>query len=93
MNEPLSVSKDVLFFAFRYALTRSTYASLTIAANIKDNLPLMDDAEIRAYVREIEELETEGFGRFAMEMDRVAWLTLRNVLTVELNQRETLRGR
>lgn len=84
MKDPLTVDEDILFYAFRYALGRKSHASSTVAHNIAQNLSKMKDADIKAYVREIEECQDYG-----MEIDKQQWLILRNKLVEELNMRDT----
>lgn len=68
MDKKLQVDRDILFFAFRYALGRSSYAPASITENIKHNIDNLSDGDLRAYIREIEEC-----GNLGHDMDIRHW--------------------
>ena len=82
MDKKLNVDREVLFFAFRYALGRMSYAPSTIMENIKHNIKEISTGDIRAYVKEIEECEHYG-----MKMDERHWLDFKTYLEAELEKR------
>lgn len=82
MDKKLKVDRDVLFFAFRYALGRKSFAPSTVTANIKANINEISTGDIRAYIKEIEECVN-----FGMEMDKQHWLNFKSELESEINKR------
>lgn len=81
--KPLEVDPDILFFSFRYALGRSSYAPSSVADTIKYNIKQLTTSDIKAYIREIQECEHYGH-----EIDRALWLELESFLAYELKNRE-----
>lgn len=63
--------RDVLIYAFRYALGRATYAPQTVVAVLKRAWPDLSDADRRLYQREIRDaLEAGNAGH---RCDQAAW--------------------
>lgn len=85
MNKYFKVDRDTLFYAFRYALGRQTFAPSTVVENIKHNIDNITEQDIQAYIKEIKEQELSGYG---MECDRSTWKGLSNYLKEELKKRE-----
>ncbi len=82
MDKNLSVDREVLFFAFRYALGRMSYAPSTVMDNIQTNIKKISDGDIKQYIKEINECEHYG-----MEMDERHWLEFKQFLEKELENR------
>lgn len=82
MTQKLTVDPDILFFAFRYALPRMTYAPNVVMASIKKNIDKLDTAELERYIKEIDE-----FRNFGMEMDEVYWQSFKAYLEGEIAKR------
>lgn len=78
------VDRNVLFFSFRYALGRMTYAPSTVIDNIKFNLDKIPNSEIEMYIREIEEFENYG-----MDCDVKTWTNFLKFLKRELEKRQS----
>lgn len=78
------VSNDMLFFAFRYALGRSTYAPSTVQENIKQNLSNISTSELESYVKEIEEANFLG-----QQVDVKGWLDFKDFLQNEASSRSS----
>lgn len=82
----LQVDREILFYAFRYALGRSSIAPSNVADTVKKNIDELNTGTIRAFIKEIQECDDhDGFG---MEMDRWLWWDLRSFLREELDKRE-----
>jgi hypothetical protein len=82
LDRSLKVERSILFFAFRYALGRSSYAPNTVVDNIKANIKGISVGDIKAYIKEINECENYG-----MDMDKRHWMNFRDYLINELKQR------
>lgn len=83
MGKAIQVDREILFFAFRYALGRKSYAPLVIENNIKANIENIDINEIKAFIREIAECEDYG-----MDMDKQHWTSFKAYLENVLVERE-----
>lgn len=83
MSKKINVSNDILFFAFRYALGRKTYASSEVIENIKNNISEIDTNDIKSYIKEI--LECTNYG---MAFDKDRWIEFKDYLQKELKERE-----
>lgn len=71
---PIEDQRDVLIYAFRYTLGRSTYAPHTIISILKTNWDLLSDGDKKLYQREIKEaIDNDMAGQ---EMDRKAWASV-----------------
>lgn len=82
-QKPLEVEESVLVFAFRYAITRSSYAPVVIANAISDNFNRLSVETILSIIKEIEE-----YSRFGSELDRRYWLEFRLKLREMLKVRK-----
>lgn len=86
MDKKFKVDRNILFFAFRYALGRMTYAPSTVIDNIKANIKNIRTNDIEVYIKEINECNNYG-----MEIDKKCWLNLKNYLEDELNKRKYIK--
>lgn len=84
-REPLTVDRDILFFAFRYSLGRMTYAPYTVVSAIKENINNICSGDIKMYIKEIRECEHYG-----MDFDKEHWLNFANYLEKVLKDREEI---
>lgn len=82
MDKKYKVDREVLFYAFRYALGRMSYAPITVMDNIKANIKDLSTGDISAYIKEI-----DGCEHFGMQMDEISWLEFKDYLVKELNTR------
>lgn len=82
MDNKFKVDREILIFAFRYALGRMTYAPYTVMDNIKTNIKDISTEDIELYLKEINECNNYG-----MEMDSQCWLNFKDYLQNILNQR------
>lgn len=74
----MNLSSDILFYAFRYALGRMTYAVSDVANEIIRNAKEIPRADRCNMINEITEaLDSDGAG---MELDRQNWEKVRKVL-------------
>ena len=64
-------SRDVLIYAFRYALGRSSYSTSTVSELIIANWDVLPEGDKSLYKREIQEAIDES--RYGMNMDKVNW--------------------
>ena len=77
-RDTFCVSEDILFYAFRYALGRMTYAVADVAGEIRAHNPTLSNKTRALIIKEIKEAEADdGLG---MDMDRKEWLKTLNVL-------------
>lgn len=81
-DKTFNVDRNILFFAFRYALGRMSYAPSTVTDNIKANITNVSTTDILAYIKEIKE-----FTNYGMEMDKIHWLNFVDYLENELKKR------
>ncbi|GAB6556212.1 hypothetical protein bcgnr5378_28460 [Bacillus cereus] len=82
MNKALTVDRDVMFFAFRYALGRKSMAPCIVTENIKANIKEISTGDIHAYIREIDECRNLG-----AYMDEGHWMEFKNYLEKELEKK------
>jgi hypothetical protein len=67
----MKVNVDILFYAFRYALGRKTYAVSTVADCIKKNWDEIDENTKSVIIKEIKmAIENENAG---MDCDKKKW--------------------
>ena len=83
MDKKCMVDREMMIFAFRYALGRMTYAPSTVVDNIKANIDKISTGDIQLYIKEIKE-----FKQYGMEMDKKHWLNFVDYLQKELFKRE-----
>ena len=77
--------RDMLIYATRYVLGRSTYAVSTMAVIIKDNAQNISKSDLELFIREIN--EAIDMNMCGMEMDCRTWKHLAEWLQVELDKR------
>lgn len=82
-KEKLIVDREIMFFAFRYALGRMTYAPNSVISSIKDNIINISTTDIKQYIKEIHECENYG-----MSFDETTWTNFAKYLENELKNRE-----
>ncbi|GAB6429125.1 hypothetical protein bcgnr5372_40940 [Bacillus luti] len=82
MNKTLIVDREVMFFAFRYALGRQSMAPTIVTENIKANIKEISIGDIHAYIREIDECSDLGMG-----MDKDHWMEFKKYLEAELQKK------
>lgn len=77
------VDREILIFAFRYALGRESFAPSIVTDNIKANIDNINTNDIKLYIKEINECNNYG-----MEMDKQHWLKFKNYLENILYKRK-----
>lgn len=82
MDRKIITDRNILLFAFRYALGRMSYAPGMVMNAIKDNIENISSNDIRQYIAEIEECSECG-----MTFDKTAWLNFGEYLNSELRLR------
>lgn len=82
MNNNLKIDRDILIYAFRYSLGRSSYAPSIVTDNIKANINNISTNDIELFIKEINECSSYG-----MKMDEQHWLDFKDYLQDILNQR------
>ena len=83
MEQKLAVTNDIMFFAFRYALGRSSDAPVLVIDTIKENISSIAEFDLREYIREIYESRNSG-----MITNEATWLDFVDYLQEELRSRE-----
>ena len=83
MEQKLAVTNDILFFAFRYALSSSSDVPVLVIDTIKENINSIKDFDLRKYIREIYECRNSG-----IITDEATWLDFADYLQDELRSRE-----
>jgi hypothetical protein len=78
----IDVGKEILIFAFRYALGRESYSSVSVMNNIQDNIDNLSDNDITLYIREIKE-----FNNYADRIEKDSWFEFAHSLEKELDGR------
>lgn len=77
-SKTYQVPEDILFYAFRYALGRMTYAVAGVASEIRAHNPTLTKKTRALIIKEIKEAyKADGLG---MDMDRKEWLKTLNIL-------------
>ncbi|WP_336770448.1 hypothetical protein [Bacillus bombysepticus] len=82
MNKTLTVDRNVMFFAFRYALGRQSMAPTIVTENIKANIKDISIEDIHAYIREIDSCRNLG-----SNMDEGHWMAFKKYLEEELKNK------
>ncbi|PSL41558.1 hypothetical protein B0H99_102242 [Planomicrobium soli] len=83
MEQKLAVTNDILFFALKYVLGKSSDAPILVMDTIKENIKSIEDVNLREYIREIYECRNSG-----MITDETTWLDFVDYLQEELRSRE-----
>ena len=82
----IRVQPIALYFAFRYALGRRSYAPSVVASEIRENLAVMPKMDLEGISEEIlEAYERNGIGD---ECDIKLWMNLRKTIEAELERRK-----
>jgi hypothetical protein len=81
MNNNIKVDRDILIYAFRYALGRSSFAPVIVTDNIKANINNISTGDIQLFIKEINECTYYG-----MKMDKQHWLNFKDYLQNTLNK-------
>ena len=81
-NKSLIVERNILFFAFRYALGRMSNAPYIVTSTLKDNIENISTEDIKQYIKEIQECENYG-----MDFDKEHWINFAKYLENELKNR------
>lgn len=81
-NKSINVKREILLFAFRYALGRESYAPYSVTEAIKANIDSISITDIKQYIKEIEEHKDLG-----MSFDEKHWLNFKECLKEELDKR------
>lgn len=76
------VNRDIIIYAFRYALGRQSYAPSIVIETIKDNIENLDKSDISLFIKEINESNNWG-----MKIDKEHWYNFRKYLIQELEKR------
>jgi len=87
MDKVFSVDREVLFYSFRYALGRRTFAPSNVVENIKANIQRVSDGDMKAYIKEINKCNY-----FGDKMDERFWKEFKDYLEDELKQRNSNEG-
>ena len=82
----IRVQPIVLYFAFRYALGRRSYAPSIVASEIRENLAVMPKMDLEGISEEI--LEAYERNRIGDECDIKLWMKLRKSIEAELERRK-----
>lgn len=82
----VSVTPDILFFAFRYALGRRTFAPSIVAKEIKHNIKILPTSDLNNIATEI--MEAWVVGGLGDECDIRTWTDLHDVIEAELERRK-----
>ncbi len=86
-KQTCQVSKDILFFAMRYSLGRSTFSPLITVENIKHNIDQFHSWEIELLIRDIK--EQASLGGYGMDCDERLWLDFKSYLEDKIAIRES----
>lgn len=84
-EQTISVTHDILFFAFRYALGRRTFAPSIVARQIKQNIKEMPTNDLNTIDMEI--MEAWVAGGLGDECDVRTWVNLQDTIEAELRLR------
>lgn len=68
--------REILIYAFRYALGRSSYSVSTVSKIILDNWDIISESDKKLFNREI--LEAQETNNIGMEMDARSWMKIVN---------------
>ena len=88
MEYKFEVERDVLMYAMRYAIGRQTFAPSTVVQNIKHNIHLLDNNNLKMMIRDINWHASYGENSFGMQCDKELWLGFREYLENIIQNRE-----
>lgn len=77
----IEVNKDIVIYAFRYALGRRSYAPTNVMSAINKNLHLFNRNDIEQMIYEIDECHDLG-----MEMDIRSWKQFQDTLKTYIKE-------
>jgi len=81
--------RDIVIYAFRYAITRQSMAGSIFTDWLRENISMVTNHDIRLMVREIsEEVEHDYF----TNIDKPTWVNFGLFLQKVLNEREDRHG-
>ena len=84
-EQTISVTPDILFFAFRYALGRRTFAPSIVSMQIKQNIKILPTSDLNNMFIEI--MDAWAVGELGDECDVRTWVNLQDAIEVELQLR------
>lgn len=76
------VDRNIIIYAFRYALGRQSYAPSIVTDTIKNNIESISEDDISLFIREINECSDYG-----MNIDKEHWYSFRKYLIKELEKK------
>ena len=86
LEKQYKVEGDILFYAFRYALGRQTFAPTTVIDNINNNIELFSNDGLKLFIKEISQAEEDNsLGN--EKIDKPTWLNFRDYLENVINNR------
>ena len=85
-EQTISVTPDILFFAFRYALGRRTFTPSIVAKEIKNNIKLLPTSDLNNIATEI--MEAWAADSLGDECDVKTWMDLDDAIETELERRK-----
>ena len=77
-KDTFCVPEHILFYAFRYALGRRTYAVADVASEIRAHNPTLTKKTRALIIKEIKEADKAN--ALGMDMDRAEWMKTLNIL-------------
>ena len=77
-KDTFCVPEDILFYAFRYALGRMTYAVADVASEIRAHAPTLTRKTRALIIKEIKEADAND--AIGHDMDRKEWMKTLNIL-------------
>ncbi len=83
MSCEYTVKREIIVFAFRYALDKEYFAPILVTETIKDNIDKITTLDIELFISEIEE-----HPRFSSEIDRKNWSDFLSYLKMILSERK-----
>lgn len=81
----VKTTTTVLFYAFRYALGRTTGAPTTISTAIRRNIDEFAEWELKQIIKEIKEFE-EFYKSLGDDCDKETWYELIDIINQKLNE-------
>lgn len=79
IEKEFNVERDILLYAIRYALNRSSYSSQTVLDNIKHNINKLSVNDIELFIKEIDNVDY-----YASDIDKKIWDSIKSYLEVQL---------
>jgi hypothetical protein len=88
MEKNMMVERDILIYAFRYAMGRRTFAPITVVENIKTNIDKLHWRDLQTMAKEIE--ENDKMSNLGDSGDILFWIEFKEYLENLVKER---RGR